>query len=516
MTTQVSTPSAARVGLGYIEETDRGQFQYETRTGTFICVDAGTTITNASSEGYFDGLAVGQPVTFVGGTLAGTTRNITAIDLVSDPNVLTVDGANFSTDTTTSIKVYPTIQELSYKSGGFEDSASYDDEAGAVVSESLRYGHRVINGFDLSGSVEDSLRLDQKFFDFVPSVMTNNAGWAAQEVQSGITADIAVVAGAPDTYSITNAVDGWLDNVRVGHFIKFDGAVTNSAANGEPFIVMDKDTTVSGSHAIKVLGSRALVAEAGATLDFTRARTIRDSNTFKTFQFVEFDSGIPFYRRFNGVAVGGLEVSADNESTATGNFSLINTADMDYSPKEGKAGVPFHSTVTSATLPDPLVGANMVFMLSQADENINEAYAVTSSSWNMQERYASIRTTKTGADAHDVNNLGGYYPTNFHFNHVNLSGSATFLFLGKTTKFYDRMKKNCKSRIDMKLQEKSCSGGGKVVIFSAPEVTMSFAPSQGENDGARTAEAEWMAAKWTNIDSDGTVDECCAQISVFE
>jgi len=520
MTTQVSTPTAARVGLVYREETNRGQYELETRTGTFTAVNGALNdndITIAAAvPSKFDGLVAGHPVIINGGTLAGETRYVVAVDTSADPHVLTVDGAAFATDTLTSITIPPTVKELVYKGGGVEDSASYDDEAGAVISEDLRYGHRVVNGFDVGFSVEDSLRIDDKFNDFIPSVMTNNTGWVAQESASR-TITISVTAGTPDTYQIACATDGWLDNVGIGQFIKMDGLVINASANDEPFLVTDKDTSTAGAHKITVKGPRALLAEAGVAVTFVRAKYIRDSNTFKTFQVNESDSGIPFYRRINGVAISGFEMSCDIESTATGNFTAVVTSDLDYNPKEDDTvSAPYHTTVTASSITDPLVGANMVFTTNSSTEGTTGAFCITSGSWNMQERYAGIRTTKCGTDAHNPDNLAGYYNTNFHLNHVNLTGSVTFLFVGNSVKYYDRMKRNCKSRIDLKLQEKDCAGAGKLVIFSAADVTMSFAPTAGENDGPRTAEAEWTAAKWTGTDSDGTSVSFCGQISVFE
>ena len=195
MTTQVSTPTAARVGLAYREETTRGAYELETRTGTFTAVDGALNdndITVAAAvPSKFDGLVAGHPVLINGGTLAGETRYVVAVDTSADPHVLTVNGAAFSTDTLTSITVPPSVKELVYKSGGIEDSPSYDEEAGAVISESMRYGHRVVTGFDVGFTVEDVLRIDQKFTDFVPSVMTNNNGWTAQESASR-TVTIAV------------------------------------------------------------------------------------------------------------------------------------------------------------------------------------------------------------------------------------------------------------------------------------------------------------------------------------
>ena len=520
MTTQVSTPTAARVGLAYREETTRGAYELETRTGTFTAVDGALNdndITVAAAvPSKFDGLVAGHPVLINGGTLAGETRYVVAVDTSADPHVLTVNGAAFSTDTLTSITVPPSVKELVYKSGGIEDSPSYDEEAGAVISESMRYGHRVVTGFDVGFTVEDVLRIDQKFTDFVPSVMTNNNGWTAQESASR-TVTIAVVAGTPDRYTVACATDGWLANVPVGAFVKMTGLVTNSAANGEPYLVTDKDTGTTGQHKITVLGPRALVAEAGVAVTFVRAKYIRDSNTYKTFHFDEFDTGVPFYRRVNGVAISGLEVSCDAEGTASANYSTVVTSDLDYNPKEGDSvSAPYHTTVTPSAIELAMVGANMIFSSSNALDGTNAAYCVTSGAWNMQERYAGLRTTKCGENAHDADNLGGYYNTNFHLNHVNLTGSASFLFVGSTSIFYDRMKRNCKSRIDLKFQEKDCDGAGKVVIFSAPEVTLSFKPSAGENDGPRKAEAEWTAARWSFTDTDGTLTEFVGQISVFE
>lgn len=512
MTTQTVTPSAARVRLTYVEETTTGQIPYVTRTGTFTAVDAGKTITAAAAGNKFDGLVAGHSVTLNGGSLDGEVRTVLSVNISADPHVLTFsDGANFSTDTLTSITVPPTMQELIYQGGGLSTTIENDDDAGNAIRADLRKGHRKLTGITHELSVEGKLSLNQQFFDFVPSVMTNNTGWTSQYTSGSLTLTVAVVAGTPDTYTVTCSTDGWLDNIEVGHFVKLTGLVLNAAANGEPFLVTQKNTQTTGQHKITIENGRALVGEAGvAGCTISRAKYIRDSNTFKSFMVAEDDEGVPFYRRVNGVLVGGMEVSSESSGTGTCNFTMTPSGNGDWSPKADGlvAAHPFHATVTPMDMKDVMVGANMVFRYNSG------IMAIQTGSFSVQDRYEAVRETKSGVGADDPSDLSGYYPSQFFMKRMGITGTANMLFT--STSLYDKMLADCTGRIDLKFQEKDCSGTGKIVIFSCPSVKFEFKPSAGATDAVRTAESNWVAGEWVFTDADSVRHSMMGQISVFE
>jgi len=510
MTTQAARPSAARVGMAYAEETTFGQIPYVTRSGSYTAVDASATITAAASGNKFDGLVAGHTITLNGGSLDGETRAVVSVNTSADPHVLTVDGANFSTDTLTSITVPPTMRRVTYKGGGLANSVERDEESGAVIQPNLRYGHGKITGLGTELSVETNLSLINQFWDFTKSVMTNNTGWVAQTSASR-TVTTSVVVGPPDTYFITCATDGWADGILPGNFVMLTGLVVNERINGVPLLVVDKNTGTAGAHKIQVECGVAILAEAGVAVTVKRAKYIRDSDSYVSFMFAQDDPGVPMYERVNGVVVSGIEVSAEKKGSVSCNFTMTPAKDHDWNPKstDTHSGVPYYATINSLELGDTFVGANMIW---RYDSGI---MAVMSGSWKVEDRYEALEETKSGEGADACSNMAGYFPSNFFVKHIKLTGSAKMLFTSTT--LFETFRNDCVGRVDLKLQEKNCEGCGKQIIFSAPSVKFSSVkPGTGALDAAREVETEWQAAEWVFTDSNAAEHRFCAQISVFE
>jgi hypothetical protein len=498
--------------MAYVEESAFGQIPYVTRAGTYTAVDAGTTITAAASGNKFAGLVAGHSITLNGGTLDGEVRNVVSVNTSADPHVLTLDGVNFSSDTLTSITVPPTMRAVTYKGGGLGTTVERDEEAGAVIQGNLRYGHGKITGMGTELSVEGNLSLIRQFYDWTPGVMTNNDGWVAQS-SALRSVSFSVVAGPPDTYWLTCATDGWLDGILPGHFVMLSGMTTansNYAVNNVPMLVVNKNTQSAGAHKIQVACGIAMSAEAGVSVTVKRAKTLRDSNTYKSFMFAQSDEGTMF-ERVNGVLVSGLEVSCEKKGTATANFTMTPAADYDFNPKstDTHSGAPYYGLLESLELGDTFVGANMIWRF---DSGI---MAIMSGSWKVEDRHEAVEETKAGEGADSCANTAGYYPSNFFLKHMKLTGAAKMLFT--STGLYEKFRNDCTGRVDLKLQEKNCDGCGKQIVFSAPSVKFTnVKPGTGALDAAREADAEWQAAEWVFTDADSAEHRFCGQISVFE
>jgi hypothetical protein len=251
-------------------------------------------------------------------------------------------------------------------------------------------------------------------------------------------------------------------------------------------------------------------AEAGVSVTVKRAKTLRDSNTYKSFMFAQSDEGTMF-ERVNGVLVSGLEVSCEKKGTATANFTMTPAADYDFNPKstDTHSGAPYYGLLESLELGDTFVGANMIWRF---DSGI---MAIMSGSWKVEDRHEAVEETKAGEGADSCANTAGYYPSNFFLKHMKLTGAAKMLFT--STGLYEKFRNDCTGRVDLKLQEKNCDGCGKQIVFSAPSVKFTnVKPGTGALDAAREADAEWQAAEWVFTDADSAEHRFCGQISVFE